>query len=418
MNTHSNSITTHRRTLAALIASGALLIGAALLLANPNNNNSSSSAGAPASAQRGAGNPASAGGVPGAKTRPPQAKAPAHPHTITAITTEPATLCARRPFLATATINPAADVSQVFIGGKAGSRVVLEAFDPGPLKLTATAYDAHGRADTHTIDAQVVACDDAPFFTVAHRVASADEDVVLFEATPVQGLEGNISWRWKFDDHHALDTSRHVSHAYRTRPQTSPSSTHVVTVTARDEKGTEATSYLSVELVNGEWALAQKGIWHMPVAAPRFPTITADHIEAELSLRNIDPSRAFEIDAIEVTSTSCAHPDKLLTRTFAPATVLSLATVKPGELLESVLTIPREDQSFEACRWSVELQGRLDEDSTRASAFVSFEQGAPDWIKPQLDREEIKRAFRARIEQANATRHIRADDLLPVVTPR
>lgn len=418
MNSKKPAISRHKKIAAASILSLFALLATAFLFANPNNNRSHDNAADASTPASRTGNPASssAGDVPGVKTRPEQAKAPAHPHTITAISTQPETLCARRPFLATATLNPAAEVSQVFIAGKPGERVVLQAFEPGPLTLTATAYDPHGRADTHTYTAQVVPCDDAPLFTVSHRIASADQDVVLFEATPIQGLEGNISWRWTFDDDHSVDSSNTAQHSYRTRPQTSPSSTYPVTVTARDEKGVEATSYVSVELMNGEWTLAQQGIWHMPVAAPRFPTLTDTHIETELTIRNIDPSRTFDIDLIHVTSTSCTHPDKLFTEQFSPAKVLSLDTVPPGGLLESTLTLPKR-KDVDVCRWRIELVGSLGEDTSPASAFVSLEQGAPSWIKPQLDREEIKRAFRARVLQ-KGQRHVRTDTLLPVVTPR
>lgn len=355
--------------------------------------------------------------VPGARVRPGHANANAHPHTIASLDIEPATVCAGQTFLASVTLANAASVSEVYVGGERGERVALTASVPGPLEVTAIAYDPFGRPDTHSETVQVIDCPDAPMILLEHRMSAAEQDAVLVEGTVVQGLEAPISWTWNFGDGVEVETGEvaRALHSYRTRPQDEKTSHFTIEAMAKGANGNVANAYLGVRMVNGEWALAQHGIWHMPASYERFPQISKDVVKAPVSIRNIDTTRAFSLVSVRVKETSCKDRAKITQTEHALEKVFDIKEIPAGGVASGALAMPY-DVTSPACRWSVEVKGAF-QDGTPASVNFALELGAPTWAGDdvKLSREEIKRAFRARV-LANQ-RQVAGEQVRPVITP-
>ena len=353
----------------------------------------------------------------GARMRPEQANANAHPHTITSLTIEPATLCAGQTFLASVELASAATVSEVYVGGERGERVALLAGKPGPLEVTAVAYDLYGRPDTHSETVQVVECPDAPMITLEHRMSAAEQDAVLVEGTVVQGLEAPVTWTWSFGDGVEVETGdlARALHSYRLRPQNGQTSHFTIEARAKGAQGNVANAYLGVRMVNGEWALAQHDVWHMPASYDRFPTISEDVVKSQVSIRNLDATRSLSLAAVSIKETSCKDPTKITRTEHKLEKVLEIKEIPAGAVVSSALALPY-DITSPACRWSVEIKGAF-QDGTPASLNLALEQGAPAWAgrDVKLSRDEIKRAFRARV-MANQ-RQVAGEQVRPVITP-
>lgn len=335
---------------------------------------------------------------------------------LTDITIETPAVCAYRTFIARAEVSDPTKVDEVLISGERGPRVALKAFVPGPMRITATAYTSDGRRDTLTRTIEVLECPlDDPIITVEHRPSAAEPDAILVEGAVAQGLKEPVTWTWDFGDGTTMDTGtvNRARHSYRLRPQPYRTSTFPIGVTATGSAGNTAQTHISVSLVNGARALAERGIWHLPAQYDRFPEVTDGVLRASFDVRNIDETRTMTLKDVVVHATSCAFRDKTATTRYEAAKVLDLPEVAAGGLSSGQLAITT-DPKLEACRWGVEVNGSF-EDGTTVMIPMAFETGAPRWVKSELSREEVKRAFRAQIERNR--QQVVDEDLRPVVTP-
>jgi hypothetical protein len=261
--------------------------------------------------------------------------------------------------------------ARVSIGGRLGQRATLSFPDAGMHDLHVLAQGWEDGEERVVKRVRVRECRGRPRLHLSHDFATSEDDVVLFYVDGVEGLTGDVEFRWRVDESPELVTTEgRLRHSVALRDQNGPTTSVVATVEATDAVGNTAKARHAVTINNPLWLMSRSGELRLPVLAERFPRRHGQDFVSDLQVRNPLADTAVEVTGIDVEGKLCADADERRTRWIAAPAALSHSVVAPGQTLRAQITLPQQIGGAAVCTLDVTLVGTTADGRPVRSTFL------------------------------------------------
>jgi hypothetical protein len=273
------------------------------------------------------------------------------------------------------------------IQNKLGNPAILRFTKAGPKEFYVIVRDEGLHIDFRKVQVNVLDCPGRSSVILQGHLHNLKSETARFEVTSQEGLAGKCSYQWNFGDKKKTTThTGYVEHSYATRDQKSLQSSFLVTVKVTDSQNQTATGRTTISFPNIHYLSRLMGSAVLPVVYDQFPKVTDNGIEVTATFKNIfDEPLTFNTAELEIKP--CNGSWSAGSRQLPASSILSVATIPPGESVQQVLYITKSQMASSTCNVNVNLKGYFPgNEEGSAKLYLSLPPRSREDVDPNKDK--------------------------------